>query len=196
MIYLGIIIGMALLSRMAGGGLGAHHLDKYKLTWLPELLFAWFFGFAAAAEFDAEAKSLAFIVGALWSYIWMQTGHGVVLPWGKALGFEHRNRTQTLSPVVDFIADRLKIQKTQADGYSRTRNYCRLFMAVKGFLIGLPAGGLPLAILWPLGYEIGNRYGEWARPHIARKYKAAAIAEFLAGAGAGVTVCLALASTI
>jgi hypothetical protein len=119
-------------------------------------------------------------LAAAWSYAWMQTGHGVVLPWGKALQFIDKDRRQLLSPVVDWLADMLKIKKTQADGYSKTLNYCRLFMAVKGFLIGLPVGGILLANLWPLGYEIGNRM------------KNAELKEYISCTGAGLSVSVFL----
>ncbi|MCZ6898071.1 MAG: hypothetical protein O7D95_05110, partial [Betaproteobacteria bacterium] len=59
-----------------------------------------------------------------------------------------------------------------------SKNYARLFMAVKGFLIGLPVGGFTMMILWPLGYEIGNKAGKhW-------------LSETLAGAGAGLSIIL------
>ena len=82
--------------------------------------------------------------------------------------------------MVDWIADLLGIQKVQPDGYSKTLNYCRLFMAVKGFLIGIPVGGLPLAISWPIGYDVGDRTGNDA------------LREWFSCAGAGVSIVIFL----
>lgn len=185
MVYALIIAYMAITARMSGGGLGAKYLNKkgdqsgvmpFDLTFFPEVMFA--AGFAAAVgQFSVWAS---FIVLA-WCYIWMQTGHGIVLPWGEKLPEHDRNRTQTLSPVVDFLADILGIQKTQADGYSRTLNYCRLFMAVKGFLIGLPVGGFITALGWPLAYEIGARL----RPVTRYSHN---IAELATGIVAGLSI--------
>jgi hypothetical protein len=175
MIELLYIPYQAITARMSGGGLGAHVLDRFKATWLPEVFFALPFGFALSQVVGPWGW-----LAAVWSYLWMQTGHGVVLPWGKALQYTDKDRAQTLSPFVDWLSDRLKIQKVQSDGYSKTLNYCRLFMAVKGFLIGLPVGGISLAVFWPLAYEIGHRLDN------------AALKEWLAGTGAALAVILFL----
>jgi hypothetical protein len=98
----------------------------------------------------------------------MQTGHANALPWGD--GNHNPDRENTLSPVVKKLADKLGIEY-----YSK--NYARLFMAVKGFLITLPFGGLGL-ILWPLGYEIGHKVGNHA------------VSEVVAGAGVGLNLAL------
>lgn len=175
------IIYMAVASRMSGGGLGAEILPSrdeggkmpFNMTWLPEVFFALGFGITLANVAPIWCGALA----AAWSYIWMQTGHGAVLHWGKLDEYDP-TRKQTLSPVVDWIAQRIGIvSDTEV-------NYCRLFMAVKGFLIGLPVGGVVLAILWPLGYEIGARLrGKISSdPH--------AVAELVSGAGAGVAIVL------
>lgn len=183
---------MAVLARASGGGYGARHLDQFKLTWLPEFFFSYVFGAAVTltypdinigmgwqfgsalvpnAEYHFDIRIPSWAIGAaaqIWSYLWMQTGHGTVLHWGddpsQAIG-----RTQTLTGVVNFIARLLNIE-------IGSKGYCRLFMAVKGFCIGLPVGGLPLAILWPAGYEIGH----------ARKNHA--MSEHLSGLGAAIAI--------
>lgn len=176
MTTLALIVIMAILARQSGGGLGAKYLPR-SLTWLPEALFAVPIGYAGAVGMmhmtDADfPPPIAFAAACVWSYLWMQTGHGTVLQWGsdpsKAVG-----RAQTLTPVINWIAARLGL--TVGDV-----GYCRLFMAVKGFLIGLPAGGLPLAFLWPLAYEIGVRL---------RRHE---VSELLSGAFAGALVSTVL----
>lgn len=156
---------MAITARQSGGGLGAQYLPRW-LTWLPELFFAAGFGLAA---FQYGGLAAA-VIATAWSYIWMQTGHGTVLQWGRDPS-QAEGRTQTLTPVVNWLAERFGF--TLGDV-----NYCRLFMAVKGFLIGLPVGGLPLAILWPLAYEIGVRV------------KRHEVSELLSGAFAGFSIVL------
>ncbi len=73
--------------------------------------------------------------------------------------------------MVNWISDRLGFKRGDV-------NFCRTWMAVKGFLICLPVGGIIGAVLWPLGYEIGNRI----RKHVW--------CELLSGAGAGVAIVI------
>lgn len=157
-------------SRQSGGGYGAQHLPSW-LTWLPEVFFALPFGLAPALVLYPSIGLYAIAVGlcgTAWSYIWMQSATGPALPWGDNPAAS-MSRPRTLSPVVNWISDRL--------GFTRgDKNYCRTWMAVKGFLIGLPVGGILLMILWPLGYEIGHRF----RNHT--------ISETAAGIGAGLSV--------
>lgn len=174
-----VTLWMAVTSRQSGGGLGAERLPRW-LTWLPEILFAAGFGLAAFQY----GGWIAAPVATAWSYIWMQTGHGAVLHWGTYPLYSLA-RKQTLSPIVDSLAARFGIEVGSTA-------YCRLFMAVKGFLIGLPVGGVPLAVLWPLGYEIGNQYKARVRPHAGLQRKGAALAELMAGAGAGLAICLVI----
>ena len=163
MIVLTLIPYMAITSAWAGGSLWpSQHLDKIKAVWLPEVLFAAAFAWAWFPIIGWWS-----IIPAAWSYIWMQTGHANALPWGD--GGHNPDRENTLSPLVKLISGKLGIKI-----YSK--NYARLFMAIKGFLITLPVGGLGI-ILWPLGYEIGHNI-----KHV--------FSELLSGAGAGVCICM------
>lgn len=172
---------MGITSRQAGGGFGAHRLPRW-LTWLPEVLFAIPFGLPLFLLLVPHVGSLALLPAFLavaWSYLWMQSATAPGLHWGK--GGYNPNRTSTLKPYVDFL-NNLRVGKWSiGPGYDpSTAQYCRLYMSVKGFLIGLPVGGIPLAVFWPLGYELGHRTGKED------------LIEFFAGIGAGVAVGLAL----
>lgn len=177
MVKIIIILLQAVLSRMSGGGFGAEKLHR-RLKMLPEILFALVF---AATILSVSTNWFLAVFVFVWCFLWMETGHGVVLPWGEPIpdgSFKDEmlnGRKQTLTPVVDFLARRLGISTERPDGVYSV-NYCRLFMAVKGFLIGLPVGGVVLAVLWPLGYEIGKRL------------KNAELCEILSGAGAGIAI--------
>ncbi len=157
-----IIIYMAIMSAWAGGSLWpSQHFGR--LRFMPEVLFSLPFA-VVLYPFIGWWCVIAWV----WSYIWMQTGHANALPWGR--GNHNPDRVNTLSPVIKWLSDKLGIE------YYST-NYARLFMAVKGFLITLPVGGLGI-ILWPLGYEIGNRLDK----HV--------ISELASGAGAGLNIYL------
>lgn len=148
---------MALCAAYAGGSMPfAQILDreadvfgrKISFAWLPEALFAIPFGFYVADQIGGFAGELGGLIAFLWSYGWMQTGHGAVLAWGNP----NPEREHTLTPVVNWLADYFNIDRGGV-------GYCRLFMAVKGFLIGVPTGpgAIVTAILWPAAYEIGYR---------------------------------------
>jgi len=75
---LSLILFQGVVSRMSGGGLGAHHLDKFNITWLPEILFSVPFG--VALGFATQLLGIPVyssiglgIVAMAWSYIWMQS---------------------------------------------------------------------------------------------------------------------------
>lgn len=168
MIWL-LIPYMAIMAAWAGGSLYGHQwFGRY--DFVPEILFA--------IPFACALYSLIgwwCVLAGAWSYIWMQTGHANALPWGD--GGHNPGRTNTLSPVVKWICDKLGVEY-----YSIW--FARIFMAVKGFLITLPVGGLVGMVLWPLGYDLGHRLGS----NIYR--------ELLSGAGAGlsaVVFCLIFA---
>lgn len=177
---------MALMSAWAGGSLWpSQYLPKWA-TWLPELGFALAFGAAwypIAQGWDIDVVSGYVVKGepyllyipfeyifctlvSLWSYIWMQTATAPGLHWGK--GGYNPDRTSTLKPFVDFISP----------WHPSTVEYCRLYMGVKGFLITLPVGGFLGFVLWPLGYETGNRMNNHT------------VSELAAGAGAGLSILI------
>lgn len=157
-----IIPAMALLSAWGGGSLWpAHILNKkgavddqgkdlggimpFSLTWLPEAFFALGFVYALFPLIGWYAL-IAFPI----SYAGMQAATAPGLHWGK--GGYNPNRTSTIKPIVDWINKHtFKVDPS-------TREYCWLYMGFKGFLITLPVGGAG-AILWPLGYEAGERFG-------------------------------------
>lgn len=186
------VIYMSIVSSLSGGSFpGSKYLDRHKLKWLPELLFACGFAFALEGYFfeGATFTGFVFYMGVVaWVYGWMQTGHGTVLPWGDGEAPSDPERQQTLSSVVDCLAKRLRITKFKENGTHCTVAYCRLFMAVKGFLIGLPTGpgALVLSFLWPAAYEIG------ARLRYKVKFDPNMITELLAGAFAAVVILMFL----
>lgn len=143
-----IIPYMAVMSSLAGGSFPySNLLDKVKLAWLPEVFFALGVALAATMPFFAPwwLSGSVFMVSLVWSYLWMQTGHADALDWDYDDG---KQRDNTLTPVVMFFANLLGVPRN-------SEGYAWLFMAVKGFLITLPIGGLGI-ILWPLAYEIGS----------------------------------------
>ena len=170
------------MAAASGGSIPVGFLDKLRLTWLPEVFFAAGFGYAAYQY----GGWIAAVMATAWSYLWMQTGHGTVLAWGKPQHISEISRVQTLTPFVDALADKLGINKTignPEEGIGHSINYCRLLMAVKGFLIGLPVGGILLAVLWPLAYEIGVRV------------KNHTVSELLSGTFAGISISIFMALT-
>lgn len=168
-----VVLFMAVTSRQSGGGLGAKYLPK-NLTFIPEVLFAVPFGVTLSLCLSIYSPWVYIPLGciaAAWSYVWMQSATAPGLHWGD--GNYNSDRTSTLKPFVDFLNRYVKADPS-------TSQYCWLYMAVKGFLIGLPVGGLPLMVLWPLGYHIGYKL----RGYISRDF----LTEFLAGAGAGISI--------
>jgi hypothetical protein len=164
----------AFTARLSGGGFFAPILNKkgeidpntgkdkggkspFNLTWLPEVTFAAMFAVGNYVVFEIWWLALLSLV---WSYLWMQTGHGTAYHMGfypeEALKIDPKTgkrRVQTLSPVIDPLC---KAIGAPLGGPV----YCWLFMGLKGFLIALPV--LPAALMnlvfWPLSYWIG-----WAR---------------------------------
>lgn len=191
MIFVFLMTLMAILSSLAGGTFpGSKSFEKQitlfdkltiNLTWVPELIFAVVIG--AAVEY-VTGSFILFVVATSVSYISMQTGHWTVLGWDQFHKDEFTTRTRpTIEPVVDLIQDKMNMDRyTDSDGLNP--EYSRLFMGVKGFLIGLPVGGIITAVTWPLAYEIGNRLKRYVNfdTHI--------ITELLAGAGVGFAVAL------
>ena len=184
MIYLWLLLipTLSILAHMAGGGFGAHKIWKP----LPEILFSLPFGFTFAKILypflhftgfpyvNSVAVVIFGLMASLWSYLWMQTGHTPALKWGVQNKQYAANNPRRITPVVNFISFKL-FDFTMGD-----RNYCRTHMALKGFLIGLPVGGIPLMILWPFAYETGHNIGhhKWS--------------EMLSGAFSGAVLSLIL----
>lgn len=159
---LGMTVLMSFLARTAGGGLGAHLLNKkgatdeqgkdkggimpVNLGRLPEFLFAIVIGLCTLNDFNW----LGVIAATLWSYWWMETGHGVAFAMGYDPATAQSGRKNTLSVVVDPIC---KAVGAPLGG----RFFCWLFMGIKGLLIGLPLGfdALYFALFWPAAYGLG-----------------------------------------
>lgn len=178
MLYLLLVVYQGIMSRLSGSGFG----QKWNVSWLPEALFSIPFGLAHAYGwyvFNAEwiTIGIAAVLASVFSFAFMQSGTWMFLRWEK---HDDPNTTRggTLKPIIDFIAGRFGY-KIGDEGYSW------IAAGVKGFFIGLPVGGIMLAILWPLGYEIGShakgrteKYG--IDPHT--------VAEIAAGVGAGIAI--------
>jgi len=171
MINLLIIPYMAVMAAWSGGSLWPSQYLPKRITWLPEAFFA--LGVVYALWPILGPWSL--LAGA-WSYAWQQSATGPALQWGRD-PVHAMARPRRLSPVINFISDRLGFERGDV-------NYCRTWMAVKGFLITLPVGGIVGAVLWPLGYEVGHRVGR----HV--------VSELLSGAGAGVAIVLFMILTV
>ena len=156
---------LAVLSAWSGGSLYGHQWFG-RFTWIPEALFSlcvalpWFF------ILEGTDKIAALIIAG-WAYGWVQAGTANGLHWGA--GVYKPSRDTSFSPIVNWLSDRLNYDRSSVQ-------YCRLFFAVKGFLITLPVGGLGV-IGMPLGYQLGNRYSNTAR-------------ELLSGAFIGLAVYL------
>lgn len=187
-----IAIPMMVLSAISGGSFPGSHVfqkeivlfKKWKInfTWVPEAIFCMVIASAAEmawGKYFPEYSSAIALVSFVVSYIGMQTATGPALPWGDDPE-RSMSRPRTLSPCVNMISDRL--------GFTRGDiNYCRTWMAVKGFLIGLPLGGIPLAVLWPLAYELGHRASPYIKgfdPHI--------IKEMLSGLAASIAITIVI----
>lgn len=176
-----IILYMAIMSRLSGNGFG----KQWGLSFLPEILFSIplgaALGYVLTLHYSPWISIPAALLASVWSYAWMQSGTWPMLRW-VSYDDPNTDRNSTLKPLADWIS-KLCGWKLGDEGYSW------VYAALKGFLIGLPVGGLPLAILWPLGYEIGShargRVDKWIDPH--------AVSEVMAGAGSGVAIVLFLA---
>jgi len=181
MYYLSILVYMGLMSRLSGSGFGS----KWNVSFVPEILFALPFGlaagYAASLVFNFWAVLVVFIGSWLWSYLFMQSATWMFLRWTEHSN-PNRTRSSTLNPIINWIAARFGY-KLGDEGYSWVA------AGLKGFLIGLPVGGLPLAILWPLGYEIGSH----ARGRVEKLgIDPHTVSEIAAGVGAGISIVLFL----
>lgn len=164
MIYL--VPLFAVLSAWSGGSLWpSQYLPKWA-TWTPEALFALLAGVMWSVS--VSWWGLPFVT--LWVYGWMQAATANGLHWGN--GQYEPDRDTSFSPLVHLITDALNIDRSSTW-------YCRIYFGVKGFLMSLPFGGVG-AILWPLGYELGNRL------------KNHTVSELASGLGFGISVSLFL----
>lgn len=176
--YLALVIFMPILARAAGGGMGMGWVVYWVGTrfgaraasiasLLPEVFFSLPFGHALAAgvcflwgDIALWIQAITFMLGAGRAYAVMQSGHGSVLPWGRKVPDDeyefYRTRTNTYTRATDYLALRLKIPRDGADGL-RSVPYCRLYMAIKGFLLCTPTGGIINMLGWPSSYQIGVR---------------------------------------
>lgn len=172
------ILLMGVLGRLSGNGFGA----KWGISWLPEVLYCLPFGAALSwavyqYSHDLIATPIAAIIGLAISYAGMQSATWMFLDW-TGQNAPNMNRSSTLKPIIDFIAGRF--------GYVLgDEGYAWVAAGIKGFIIGLPVGGVLNMILWPFGYEIGShakgrveKYG--IDPH--------AVSEFTSGAFGGVSI--------
>lgn len=153
---------MAICSGWSGGTLKGHKIFG-RAKMVPELLFALGFMTVYYPLFGWWG-----LIAVFWAFGWMETGHANALPWGA--GNHNPDRENTLSPVVKKLSDWLGIEYYSKD-------YARLFMAVKGLLISLPVGGSGV-FFWPLGYEIGHR----VKNHL--------VSEMASGAGIGLSIII------
>lgn len=183
-----LIVYMGFFGRMSGAD-GTIFSKKFKVwKWeigfgfVPEMLFALPFGVLTALMYakmmSVDPSAWVGLFGWVWAWVFMETGHGVVLQWGDNPAAAQGTRTHKLQLIVNPLAERFGF--TLGD-----RNYCRLFMAIKGFMIALPSGaGVPMLVLWPLGYEIGCRLRNRVSfdPH--------ALAEIISCSGAAVAILI------
>jgi hypothetical protein len=178
------VVVMGVLGRMSGNGFGA----SFGMKFLPEWLYAIPFGLAAAYAvngFDYYGWSiLVFIISTLISVAGMESATWYFLRWEKHQD-PNTTRGGTVKPVVDFFA-KLCGYKIGDEGYAW------IGAAVKGFIIGLPVGGVITAILWPIGYEIGSHAkGRVEKYGIKDSH---AVSEFMSAAGGGLSIIIFLLS--
>lgn len=173
---------MGILGRMSGNGFG----EKWGIAWLPEWLYALPFGLAAAFsyvhfnpdDFKIVIAFLITVLGTLISLGGMQSSTWYFLRW-ETHSDPNTERGGTVKPIVDWIADRMGYKIGQ-------EGYAWIGAAVKGFITGLPVGGVLTAVLWPLGYEIGSHAkGRVERFGIKDSH---AVSEFMSAAGGGLSI--------
>lgn len=188
MLDLFFLLVMPILARMSGGGFGAKLLNKkgaknadgsdkggvmpVNLSMVPEILFGAMFGVAVTLATPVWLSwywdVLIFLTVTGWSWGWMETGISPALQWGKRPE-EATTVERDLTPVINFLAPRLGVRLG-------SRAWCWLWMAVKGFLIGMPVGGFLLAVLWPASYDLKV----YTKSH--------SLTEVVSGLGAGLSI--------
>lgn len=150
---------MSFLASAAGGNSGASWLvyrvgTSFGAFWgsaasrLPEIVWAISIAAVSTLVFGLGwYGALVFIP----AYLAMETGHGNAFHDGVAEKL-FSDRWQTLDYIVRPITNLLKFAP-------RSKWYCRVFMGIKGLLIGAPIlwFGIPLVVLWPAAYAISFR---------------------------------------
>lgn len=178
MMWIIFIITMGFVARMAGNGFG----KQWGLSWLPEVLYT--APFAMASGWGSDMAGLSFhwalvVMFFSWmvSYAGMQSATWMFLRW-QSHDDPNTERGATIKPLVDWLAGRF--------GYKLgDEGYAWIAAGVKGFIIGLPVGGVLNAVLWPLGYEIGSH----AKGRVEKLgIDPHSVSEFLSGAGGGLSI--------
>lgn len=168
-----IVVYMALMARLSGGGLFADRVWSR----LPELLFTLPFGVVAHHLTDSYTlSSLAWFC----SYFAMEMGHGTFY---KMKGYDDHNRPDPNVPRIQTL-ERIFRPVYNLTGWSiHSPKYSWFMMAIKGLLIGLPAFpyGLTLTVLWPLAYYAGKHDGQDTKT-----------GEWLSGVFAGLVIYMSL----
>lgn len=147
MIELAFITIMGILGRLSGNGFG----QKWGVSWLPELVMCIPYGAALGYvlwSVNPYMGAICGLLGVAVSYAGMQSATWHFLRW-ESHDNPNTTRKASIKPVVDFVAGKL--------GYKLgDEGYAWIGAAVKGFIIGLPVGGVITAIGWMMGYEIGS----------------------------------------
>lgn len=129
------------------------------------------FGYCSLLGINPLWCLLMFPVPSVITYAGQQSATWAYLMWTGAPN-KYRNRESTLRPTNDFIAGLLGFPYG-SEGYSW------VWAATKGFIITLPLGGLPGAVLFPLGHELGS-HAKGRLPGDPNMWK-----EFASGLGLG-----------
>lgn len=166
---------MSAMAHICGGGILT---VPPALKKLPKLLFGVMFG---VASYHLHGELWLACAAAIAASFWMNTGHGTAYEMGFDPAIAQSGRQEFLSPIVDPIT---KAAGRPLGGVF----YCWLFMGLKGLLMGITVApfGLLLAVLWPLGY----RLGEWTlKMGLTWDFE-----EIISGAFAGLVIGMALLS--
>ena len=161
------ILLMAVLARLAGWGGIPKGFGGF-----PEILFA--FIISAAVLYNTDSFIAALLVW-IWSWLWMEAGHGNAYHDGT----ERDAFPDRFQKPIDYIVRPIcNLMKWEVRGTA----YCRLFMATKGLMIGIPLFpyGLALAPAWAASYAFSFRVLK----------RGSMPAEWISGASAGLCVAL------
>lgn len=165
MYALAIIPLMACLSRLCGWG----GVPK-AISWLPKIL--WGLAIALAVAYHTDS-ALFFLIAWVWAWFSVKAGHGNAYHDGT----ERDTFPDRFQAPIDYVVRPVcKLLKWEVRGTA----YCRLFMATKGLMIGLPMlpYGLLLAPAWAASYWISFRVLK----------RGSMPAEWISGAAAGLAI--------